>query len=125
MHINKNLINLKMIVKNDNSFSTNSNSNEMIINGLRAKLANEKKATKKVQFNDTVVIYNVESYKQHNKEFCYDEQEGFEEFSKEFPDYFARRFNNYNNNQNTYSNAYRNPNVTRKYVDPECCCIIL
>ena len=115
-----------MIAKNGNSFSTNSNSNRMIINRIKKNLPNEKKEEKKVRFNEIIVIYNVESYKQHNKEFTYDEEKGYEEFTREFPNYFANQYNQYKNNK--YFNgikAYGNPNVTRKYVDPDCCCIVI
>ena len=117
--------------KNENSFSslpTSHNSNIGITNELKVKNISEKRHLKNVTFNDTVVIYSVESYKEHNKKNCYNEEEGLAEFYKEFPsEYNARVFGKYNNykNFNKYFGGFRNPNVTRRNVDPECCCNIM
>ena len=105
------------------SFPTYQNSNELINYRNHLNTPQKvKKDIKKVNFNDTVVIFNVESYKDHNKKFCYSEEEGLAEFYKEFP-------YGYNNGKgyghfDRYFGGVRNPNVTRKNVDAECCCIM-
>ena len=117
--------------KNENSFSslpTSHNSNIGISNGQNLKNINEKRQLKTVTFKDTVIIYDVESYKEHNKKFCFNEEEGLAEFYKEFPsEYNSRLFSKYSdkNNFNRYFGGFRNPNVTRRNVDPECCCNIM
>ena len=119
--------------KNENSFyslPTSHNSNLGINNIPKLKNINEKKSLKTVTFNDTVVIYSVESYKELNKKLCYNEEEGLAEFYKEFPSEYNARiygkyYNNNNNNYNKYFGGFRNPNVTRRNVDPECCCNIM
>ena len=95
---------------------------------LYLKNMNEKRQLKTVTFKDTVIIYDVESYKEHNKKFCFNEEEGLAEFYKEFPsEYNSRLFSKYSdkNNFNRYFGGFRNPNVTRRNVDPECCCNIM
>lgn len=116
--------------KNESSFSslpTSHNSNTGI-NKQILKTPLEKRHLKTVTFNDSVVIYSVESYKDHNKKFCYNEEEGLAEFYKEFPSEYNSRFvGKYNKSYNydRYFGGFRNPNVTRRNVNPECCCNIM
>ena len=115
-----------MLYTRDNSFlsfPTNQNSNEFINNGYNVKTPNGKKGAKKVKFNDTVVIYNVESYKDLNKKLCYNEEEGLAEFYREFPFGYnnGKGFGPFGKYQGP---TIRNPNVTRKNVNSECCNII-
>ena len=122
--------------KNENSFSslpTSHNSNARINNEPKLENLSQKRNLKAVKFNDTVVIYSVESYKKHNKEFCYDEKEGLAEYYKEFPSAYDskmfakyKNYNNYNYNNRYFGGGeFRNPNVTRRNIDPECCCYIM
>ena len=105
------------------SFPTNQNSNEFINNGYNANTPKGKKVAKKVKFNDTVVIYNVESFKDLNKKLCYNEEEGLAEFYREFPFGYnnGKGFGPFGKYQGS---TIRNPNVTRKNVNSECCSII-
>ena len=117
--------------KNENSFSslpTSHNSNIGINKGINLKNINKKRQLKAVSFKDTVIIYDVESYKELNKKLCFNEEEGLAEFYKEFPsEYNSKLLNKYSdkNNYNKYFGGFRNPNATRRNVDPECCCNIM
>lgn len=110
--------------KNDGSLSsiqTYPNSNEVTNNEISQK----RKKGKIVSFNETIVIYNVESYKEHNKKFTYNEEEGLSEFYKSLPfGHNTKLFGPFNKTfvKNTVINT--NPNY-RRNVDPDCCCIII
>ena len=51
--------------------------NSNIIYPYNYRIKNPKYINKKVTFNRNVIIYNVESYKEHNKKYCYKEDEEF------------------------------------------------
>ena len=76
-----------------------------------------KKNNKKVTFNTDVVVYNVESYKAHNKKFCYNEDEEFENITKSgYNDYYYKK----------YSRQFNNlKDSKKKKEENNCCCIIL
>ena len=111
--------------KNDGSFAsiqTYPNSNEVTSDEIICK---KRKSEKNVSFNETIVIYNVESYKEHNKQFTYNEEEGLAEFYKSLPfGHNTKLFGPFKQNflRNTVINT--NPNL-RQNVDPDCCCIIM
>ena len=125
---------------NENSYGSlptnQSNYNGIVNNNINL---NKKKPEKMVKFNQNVEIYNIESYKELNKELTYNEEEGLAEFLKENPNFklfnvdFKRHFDHDSNlsyvrNYNSVNSQFgycRNPNTMRKNVDPQCCCIIL
>ena len=93
------------------------NSNNQIRNYVNFNTNNQQK---KVTFNKDVVVYNVESYKEHNKKFCYKEDEQYEYL-------FGKKKNGYNDYYyKKYSNQFNNPKDSIKKEDNnKCCCIIL
>ena len=103
------------------SIQTYPNSNEANSNDNFIKT----KKGKNVSFNETIIFYNVESYKDHNKKFTYNEEEGLAEFYKSLPFGHNNKvfgpFNKYFIKNAVYNT---NPNL-RKNVDPDCCCIIM
>ena len=115
--------------KNENSFSylsTSHNSKEMNINGYNENIATKKKQLKKVNFKETITIYDVESYKEHNKMFTYNEQEGLAEYFNTFHTLPFGRKPVYGNEVNDkYFSNCRNPNVTRRNVKSDSCCNII
>lgn len=114
--------------KNESSFSslpTSHNSNELIKNVIIGNKQGEKKNNKKVRFKETVEIHSVESYKAHNKLFTYDEQEGLAEYYKEF--HIVPFEQKKKGSGDAFFQQYNcsNPNITRRNVDPQCCCNII
>ena len=76
---------------------------------------------KKVNFNNKITIYDVESYKEHNKKFCYNiNEEDYQYLNSE--DKYKENFNKYlkkfKNNNN-----YNVQQKTEKSND--CCCILI
>ena len=73
----------------------------------------KKKSNKKVSFNNNVVVINVESYKEYNKLYSYDEDD---------------IINNYNlkdEYQNNFENMINNNNIEKKIgtkKENDCCC---
>ena len=99
--------------------------NKSIIYPYNYRIKNPKYINKKVTFNRNVVIYNVESYKEHNKKNCYNEDEEFENLLKK--KYKDGCYNNYYFKK--YSGKFKNNKkmiIQKKGEDnSECCCIIL
>ena len=118
-----------------------SNSNSQISSQIKNNNIN-KSNTKKVKFNTDVEVYKVESYKEHNKKFCFKEEEELYDLyeienGKTFDSNTKSKFNNlkssiikndtlnkhnnYNNyNNNNYFNNYQKNNKEKS----DCCCII-
>ena len=122
------------------SNSSSQNSNQIKNNNIN------KNITKKVKFNTDVEVYKVESYKEHNKKFCFREEEELNDLyeienGKQFDPNSKSKFknlkssiikndtlnknNNYNNynsynNNNDYFNNYQKSNKEKS----DCCCII-
>ena len=107
------------MIRNDNSISsiqTDNTRNKEIVNKNTNNI-NKKKSKKMVRFNNNVVVINVESYKDYNKLYSYDDED---------------IYNNYlmkNEYQNYYENVVNNNNINKKYETPkkkenECCCNI-
>ena len=125
---------------NENSYgslTTNqSNYNRIVNNNINL---NKKKPKKIFQINQNVEVFNIESYKELNKKLTYNEEEGFAEFLKEntnfklFKDDFKGNIcldSNLSNVRNyngvkIKSGNFWNPNVMKRNVDHQCCCIIL
>jgi hypothetical protein len=102
--------------KRNYQFSTNPNNNVLINNYFNTK--KEGGIQKKVKFNNEVEIYNVESYKEHNKKFCYNEEEELDNLNKKefgYNDYYF----------NKYANQFNNDGNNKVKNKSECCCIIL
>jgi hypothetical protein len=103
----------------NNIINTNPNNNVLINNYFNTK--KEGGIQKKVKFNNEVEIYNVESYKEHNKKFCYNiNEEDYQYLNSE--DKYKENFNKYlkkfKNNNN-----YNVQQKTEKSND--CCCILI
>ena len=114
------------MIKNENSFSsfpTLQNSNELNNNEISVNTIKEKKISKNVKFNDQVVVYSVESYKDLNKLLTYNEEEGLAEFYRDNP-FGYDGFRLYNRKNNNFG-FVRNPNVTRRNINNQCCCSII
>ena len=101
----------------NNHINTNPNNNILINNYFNTKKGGG--IQKKVKFNNEVEIYNVESYKAHNKKFCYNGEDELENLNKKEYGYNDYYFNKYANHFNTND---ENNKVKNK---SECCCIIL
>ena len=74
---------------------------------------------KKVNFNTNVTIYDVESYKEHNKKYCYNVNE--EDYQ------YLNNDDKYKENINKYLNKFKKNNnytVQNKVEKSDCCCII-
>ena len=100
----------------NNNINTNPNNNVLINNYFNTK--KEGGIQKKVKFNNEVEIYNVESYKEHNKKFCYNEEEELDNLNKKefgYNDYYF----------NKYANQFNNDGNNKVKNKSECCCIIL
>ena len=124
------------------SLPTNQNNYNAIINNNfggynNMNYINRRKVRQNVKFNQNVEIYDIESYKELNKLLTYDEEEGIKELLKEDPNIklygdYRKHDNNSNTNTSTRTSSnynpfgnFRNPNATRRRVDPKCCCILL
>ena len=117
--------------KNNNSFSSiptypgyqnynNINNNYPYSNNQINNYVNLNTDKKKVTFNRDVVVYNVESYKAHNKKYCYNEDENYEHlFGKKkdgYNDYYYKKYaSQFGNSKNSIKKEDKN----------DCCCIII
>ena len=70
---------------------------------------------KKVKFNNKVEIFNVESYKELNKQLCFNENDELENLKN----------NEYGYNDFYYKNHLRDSIDKQKDDNSKCCCIIL
>ena len=117
------------MIKNENSlssFPTHQNSNQLNYNSINVNMVKGKKTSKNVKFNDRVIVYSVESYKELNKLLTYDEMEGFAEFFRENPfGYNGFRLYNKTNNKNNNFGFVGNPNATKRNINNQCCCNII
>ena len=120
-----------------------SNSYSQISNQLKTNNINPNK-TKKVKFNTDVEVYKVESYKEHNRKFCFREEEELYDLyemenGKQYDGNSKSKFNNlkssiikndtlnkhnYYNNQNNNNNNYYNNYQQNNKEKSDCCCII-
>ena len=108
------------MIKNDNSFfsiQTNITQNKEIIN-KNVNNFNKKKSNKKVSFNNNVVVINVESYKDYNKLYSYDEEDIYNNYIMK--DEYQNHFENMINNNNNIAKKMGTPKQTKK--ENECCC---
>ena len=110
--------------KNVNSFSSIPTTPGYIYNNYPNQINNYvyTNNNKKVTFNKDVVVYNVESYKEHNKKFCYNEDEQyahlFEKKEQGYNDYYFKKYaNQFNNHRDSFKKENKNKD--------DCCCIIL
>ena len=105
------------MIKNDNSIfsiQTNITQNKEIIN-KNVNHTNKKKSNKKVSFNNNVVVINVESYKDYNKLYSYDEEDIYNNYALK------------DEYQNHFENMINGGGVSKKMGTPkkkedECCC---
>ena len=107
------------MIRNDYSISsiqTNNTRNKQIIN----KNANNfnKKKNKKVTFNNNVVVINVESYKEFNRLYSYNEEDIINNYI------MKDEYQNYFNSINKYNNKGQRKMETPKKKGDECCCNI-
>ncbi len=96
--------------------------NKAINNVQNVNYIKKKGKNKKVTFNKDIAIYDVESYKAHNKLFCYNENEDIDglyrnndEFNKKY-NKFLNKFKNNNNN---------NMEQQKTNKEEDCCCFII
>ena len=125
--------------QNGYSFPNKQNSNTFLKSNINVNNNIPAKKHKVVKFDDNVVIYNVESYKELNKKFCYNEEEALANYygiqsyeNTHFNDYKFlyenknnNNYNNYNYNYNNYNKNYYNATKHKKKSNSECSCIIL
>ena len=80
-----------------------------------------KKIPKKVTFKDTIIIYNVESYKELNKLMTYNKEEGLLEYyaSRRHPIY------DYKSLYDHFPKYHHNPNTRIRKNPTDDCCFIL
>ena len=109
------------MIRNDNPISyiqTNNTQNNEIAN-KNTNMINQTKNKKKVRFNNNVVVINVESYKEYNKLYSYDEDDICNNYlmKDEYQNYFENAINNNNYN-------IRKKYETSKKKEDECCCNI-
>lgn len=106
-------------IYNDN---TNANNSNQITQNLTGQV-NNNKITKKVKFDDkNIHIINVESYKEHNRKFCYNPEEDEEDLFNDrgygggygYNDYYYKK----------YAEKF-NQTPVQKEQESKCCCIIL
>ena len=108
------------MIKNDNSIfsiQTNITQNKEIIN-KNVYNTNKKKSNKKVSFNNNVVVINVESYKDYNKLYSYDEEDIYNNCI--LKDEYQNHFENMNYNNNNIAKKMGTATLTKK--EDECCC---
>lgn len=121
--MNKNIF---QTITTDKGINNNANyiqGTNTIINTNNSNDLTKRNMNKRVTFNDEVIIYNVKSYKEHNKKFCYNEDETYQHlYNKTYG------YNNSYSNVNKYLNKYKNNNNISQQNGKDksdCCCIIL
>ena len=100
------------------SQQTNKNSNQILNKNLEGNNTIQK-PKKNVTFNENIIIYDVESYKELNKLLTYDDKQGLEE-------YYRSHHHGFYDYKSLYNiKHFSNPN-TRIRRDPnDGCCILL
>ena len=99
--------------------------NELIAKGETLNNINQK-PKKRVTFKETVILINIESFKEYNKLMCFDETIGLAEYFRSLP-YGSNphTYYDYKSLHDLHLDKHSNPNYrTRKPTNDDCCMIL-